>query len=49
MSFDRITTATLGCVLGGAALLAVLNLFAPAASAAHVPDFVISLTGKYLC
>ena len=49
MSIDRFTTATLGCVLGGAALLAALNLFAPAASAVHVPDFVISLTGKYLC
>ncbi len=49
MSIDRITIATLGCVLGGAALLAALNLFAPAASAAHVPDFAISLTGKYLC
>ena len=48
MSIDRITTATLGCVLGGAALLAALNLFAPTASAVHVPDFVISLTGKYL-
>ena len=49
MSIDRITITTLGCVLGGAALLAALNLLAPAASAAHVPDFVISLTGKYLC
>src|SRR5271168_4156724 len=49
MQIDRTTTATLGCVLGGAALLAALNLFAPAASAVHVPDFVIALTGKYLC
>src|SRR5271156_3444157 len=49
MSIDRITTATLGCVLGGAALLAALNLFAPSGSALHVADFVISLVGKYLC
>src|SRR5271167_4449675 len=49
MQIDRIAIATLGCVLGGAALLAGLNLLAPAASAAHVPDFAISLVGKYLC
>src|SRR5580658_10513849 len=49
MSIDRTTIATLGCVLGGAALLAGLNLVAPAGSAAHVPDFAISLIGKYLC
>ena len=49
MPNDRTTIATLGCVLGGAALLAGLNLVAPAGSAAHVPDFAISLIGKYLC
>ena len=49
MPNDRITIATLGCVLGGAVLLAGLNLIAPAGSAAHVPDFAISLIGKYLC
>jgi urea transport system permease protein len=47
MRFDRATVATLGCVLGGAALLALLNLL-PAASALHVPDFVVSIVGKYL-
>ena len=49
MPIDRTTTTTLACVLGGAALLAGLNLLVPAASAAHVPDFTISLAGKYLC
>jgi urea transport system permease protein len=49
MRFDRLTPITLACVLGGALLLAALNLLAPAASAAHVPNFVISLVGKYLC
>jgi urea transport system permease protein len=49
MWFGRLTPITLGCVLGVAALLAVLNLLTPAASAAHVPNFVISLVGKYLC
>jgi urea transport system permease protein len=36
-------------VLGGAALLAVLNLMTPPASPAHVPVYMISLVGKYLC
>jgi urea transport system permease protein len=49
MGLDRAALATLGCVLGGAALLAILNLATPAASAAHVPNFVISVAGKYLC
>jgi len=50
MQLDRTTTAvTLVCVLGGSALLAVSNLLYPATSVLHVPDFVISLVGKYLC
>ena len=49
MRFDRLTPITLACVLGGAVLLAALNLLTPAASAVHVPNFVISLVGKYLC
>jgi urea transport system permease protein len=49
MSTDRTTIATLSCVLGGAGLLAALNMLLPAASAAHVPDFAISIAGKYLC
>jgi urea transport system permease protein len=40
---------TLILVLGGAALLAFLNLATPEASAVHVPVYVISLVGKYLC
>ena len=40
---------TLVLVLGGALLLAALNLATPEASALHVPTFVVSLVGKYLC
>ncbi len=40
---------TLVCVLGGALLLAALNLFTAAASPVHVPTYVVSLVGKYLC
>ena len=40
---------TLVCVLGGATLLAALNLLTPPGSAVHVPTYVISLMGKYLC
>ncbi|HTW53495.1 MAG TPA: urea ABC transporter permease subunit UrtC [Stellaceae bacterium] len=46
---DKLTTITLCCILGGALLLAALNLLTPEASAAHVPGFVVSLIGKYLC
>jgi urea transport system permease protein len=49
MHLDRATTVTLACVLGGAALLAGLNLLVPATSAVHVQNFAISLAGKYLC
>jgi urea transport system permease protein len=49
MSIDRRTGLTLGCVLAGAALLACLNLLTPAGSALHVPNFAVSLVGKYLC
>jgi urea transport system permease protein len=49
MRLDRASAATLGCVLGGALLLAALNLLTPATSALHVPDFVVSVVGKYLC
>ena len=40
---------TVGLVLGGAGLLAVLNLATPAASALHVSTYTVSLVGKYLC
>jgi urea transport system permease protein len=36
-------------VLGGAILLAVLNTATPDTSGLHVPTYVISLIGKYLC
>ena len=49
MRTDRMTVATLACVLGGAALLAALNLLTAPESAVHVPNFAISLVGKYLC
>ncbi len=43
------TGLTVAVVLGGALLLAVLNLATPAASALHVPTYTVSLVGKYLC
>ena len=36
-------------VLGGAVVLAVLNLATPAGSSLHVSSYVVSLAGKYLC
>ncbi len=36
-------------VLGGALLLAALNLGTVPSSAAHVPTYAVSLVGKYLC
>ena len=46
---QRDAVLTLGAVLGGAAVLAVLNLAVPETSALHVSSFVVGLTGKYLC
>ncbi|HML09532.1 MAG TPA: urea ABC transporter permease subunit UrtC [Stellaceae bacterium] len=46
---DKLTIVTLSCILGGALLLAALNLLTPGASAAHIADFIVSLVGKYLC
>ena len=43
------TPLTLGLVLGAAVLLAVSNLVLPEASSLHVPTYVVSLAGKYLC
>ncbi len=45
----RGTLVTLACVLGGAVLLAGLDLLTAPGSAAHVPTWVVSLAGKYLC
>jgi urea transport system permease protein len=49
MKLDRTAWAVLLLVLGGAVLLSGLNLATAPASAAHVPTYVIALTGKYLC
>jgi urea transport system permease protein len=49
MKLDRTAWLTLGLLLGGAVLLAVLNLGTEPTSSAHVPTYVIALTGKYLC
>jgi urea transport system permease protein len=43
------TTLCLFIVVGGAVLLAVLNLATAPTAALHVPTFVVSLVGKYLC
>ncbi len=45
-------TATLICmaaILGGAILLAIGNQLMPPGSPFHVPTYVVSLVGKYLC
>jgi urea transport system permease protein len=47
--FHLPTALTLVLVLGGAALMAGLNVATPAGAAGHVPDYMIQLTGKYLC
>ena len=45
----RVSCLTVGLVLGGAILLALLNQLTPAGSPFHVPPYVIALVGKYLC
>jgi urea transport system permease protein len=42
-------TTTVVLVLGGAILLAVLNLITEPGAALHAPTYVIALVGKYLC
>jgi urea transport system permease protein len=49
VTLERSTILTLVLVIGGATALAVLNQATEAASALHVPTYVIALTGKYLC
>jgi urea transport system permease protein len=49
MISQRVSSLTIGLVLGLALLLAALNQFTPETSALHVPSYVIGLTGKYLC
>src|SRR5215212_6209445 len=47
--FDRTASITLILLLGGAAVLAVLNLGVPPSSPVHVPSYMVGLVGKYLC
>ena len=42
-------TTTVVLVLGGAILLAMLNLLTEPSAALHAPTYVIALVGKYLC
>ncbi|HUB48127.1 MAG TPA: urea ABC transporter permease subunit UrtC [Acetobacteraceae bacterium] len=49
MKLDRTAWLTLVAVMGGALVLAGLNLATTAAFGAHVPIYVIGLVGKYLC
>jgi urea transport system permease protein len=49
MILNRASLLTLTLVLGGAVLLAVLNLATDPAASLHVPTYVVALTGKYLC
>ena len=48
MILNRASLLTLALVLGGAVLLAVLNLATAPSAALHVPTYVVALTGKYL-
>ncbi len=49
MTLDRATLLTPLLVVGGAVLLAVLNLATSPGFGLHVSTYVISLAGKYLC
>jgi urea transport system permease protein len=46
---NRATVATVAILLLAAVLVPVLNLATPADSAVHIPTWVVSLLGKYLC
>ena len=46
---DTHATITIALVLGIALLIAFLDIGTAANSPVHVPDFVVSLVGKYLC
>ena len=48
MILNRASLLTLALVLGGAVLLAVLNLATEPTASLHVPTYVVALTGKYL-
>jgi urea transport system permease protein len=49
MILSRAPWPTLTPILGGAVLLAVLNLVTGPAASLHVPSYVVALAGKYLC
>jgi urea transport system permease protein len=49
MMLDRTASVTLALLLGGAALLATLNLGTGPSSPLHVSSYVVGLIGKYLC
>src|SRR6202030_4049444 len=49
MILNRASWLTLTLVLGGAALLAMLNLGTAPAAPLHVPTYAVALFGKYLC
>src|SRR6201994_3064364 len=49
MTLGRSGYVAILLILGGALTLAVLNVATDAASSAHVPTYVLALTGKYLC
>ena len=49
MILNRASLMTLMLVLGGAVLLAVLNLATDPSASLHVPTYVVALAGKYLC
>src|SRR6195952_5406344 len=49
MTLDRTGYLTIGGVLGGALILAMLNQMTAAGSSMHVPTYIVALAGKYLC
>jgi urea transport system permease protein len=46
---NRGASVLLGILLGAAVLVPVLNLAVPPTSLVHVPTYIVSLLGKYLC
>jgi urea transport system permease protein len=49
MILNRASWLTLTLVLGGAVLLAALNLGTAPTASLHMPTYVVALAGKYLC
>jgi urea transport system permease protein len=46
---NRAATITMGILLGVTILVPALNLLLPETSVFHVPNYLVSLMGKYLC